>query len=188
MQPIRSWPLDFILRRMSMCFSATIRPTRTPRLIRWRPVQPRIAEIRRIRRDIGCQLYINGSSRVNVIFGFFYYQGNANTHAFPVGLKMIAGGSQDPTRTFWDCFKSGHGSTTPPYCTGGKDDYLVLRLRFPDCWNGVDLGIRGNPESKRHSCNAFSMGRLTVGKLPANAFSHDHTSGGVDDGLQHPVR
>jgi uncharacterized protein DUF1996 len=105
----------------------------------------------------------NGTSLVNVIFGFFYYQGNANTHPFPLGLKMVAGGLQDPTRTFWDCFRSGHKQATPPSCTGGTDDYLVLRLRFPDCWNGVDLDSADHRSHMTYS----SPGAQGVGTCPA---------------------
>ena len=59
---------------------------------------------------------------------------------FPFGLMMIAG---DPTATTtqptehvgWACTVEAPTRSTPPPCRST----LLLRVTFPDCWNGEDL-------------------------------------------------
>lgn len=68
---------------------------------------------------------------------------------FPKGLKMVAGDAgalapQDPGVVTWRC--SGRPpSTQVPWCP--FDSHLVLRVRFPDCWNGRHTG---SSRSVRH--------------------------------------
>ncbi len=63
--------------------------------------------------------------------------------AFPAGLKVIAGDSKAATAqplriVSWRCaglpFSDSSSVPTCPFWS-----HLVLRIRFPDCWNGHDL-------------------------------------------------
>lgn len=71
-----------------------------------------------------------------------YYGGNGGNkiNPFPTGLRMIAGranslGWQDPEIAGWACNKTALSEPEPPSCP--KE--TILRLRFPDCWNGRQL-------------------------------------------------
>jgi hypothetical protein len=73
-------------------------------------------------------------------------------HLPPAGLKMIAGDPEatrpQPTRVVsWSC--GGVGATrvfaTIPGCA--ERDTLVLRVDFPNCWNGKNAD---SPDHKRH--------------------------------------
>jgi hypothetical protein len=67
-------------------------------------------------------------------------------HAFPAGLRMIAGDAhatapQDRRVTFWSC---GHLGGVPPSaavptCSGDRRTGLRLHVRFPNCWDGRNL-------------------------------------------------
>jgi hypothetical protein len=63
--------------------------------------------------------------------------------AHPAGLKLIAGDSRataaQPTSVVsWSCTGSrAAGTATPPACTGRQN--LVATIRFPECWDGVNL-------------------------------------------------
>lgn len=79
----------------------------------------------------------------------------ASIQAFPAGLKVIAGDSkatspQDLRIVSWGCAATADGmpavapSATPVTCPfdaalRGAQGGLKIRIRFPDCWNGVDL-------------------------------------------------
>lgn len=75
----------------------------------------------------------------------------ATIQPFPAGLKVIAGDSKatSPQRlgiVSWGCAATPDGmpavkpSATPVSCPfDGKSGGLKLRIRFPDCWNGLDL-------------------------------------------------
>ena len=75
-----------------------------------------------------------------------YYRGGSHQdptaiQPFPPGLRMIAGNATAtaplPTDAVaWMCQGMGTPSVAPPDC-GGKT--LVLQIRFPDCWDGVNL-------------------------------------------------
>jgi hypothetical protein len=80
----------------------------------------------------GCQTVIQPLTM------FAYYHGRASTQKPPEGLRMVAGGELDPGHTFWDCFNTNGSFSSPPLCSGAKN-YLVVRVRFPDCWDGVHL-------------------------------------------------
>ena len=61
----------------------------------------------------------------------------------PAGLKLIAGSAkassaQDINIVHWACSNAmTNVASTPPVCGRGAD--LVGVIRFPECWNGVDL-------------------------------------------------
>jgi hypothetical protein len=61
---------------------------------------------------------------------------------FPAGLRVIAGDSHatEPQKRFvisWNCAKGRQrAQTKPPYCLHKG---LVLLIRFPDCWDGMNL-------------------------------------------------
>lgn len=64
----------------------------------------------------------------------------ADVHPFPTGLMMISGDSQSTTRqptdwVGWACRVQGPTEPTPPDCAVT----LLLRVVFPDCWDGEHL-------------------------------------------------
>ena len=91
-------------------------------------------------------LYRNGAL-VNPRSVTAYYQARnkplGSIEAFPQGLKLIAGTahsmSAQPARvTVWHCSGvEGSASSAVPTCPTGS--HLVLRVRFPDCWDGRQL-------------------------------------------------
>jgi hypothetical protein len=65
--------------------------------------------------------------------------------SFPPGLKMIAGNmhahtAQSQRVTSWNCAVEGsRRSSTMPTCPIGRFGGLILRVAFPDCWDGRRL-------------------------------------------------
>ena len=90
-------------------------------------------------------LFQNGVA-VPAMSALIYYRGGSHrdpsqVQSFPAGLRMIAGdaaaaGPLPVDAVAWMCQGMSTLSTTPPDCGGGT---LVLQLRFPDCWDGVNL-------------------------------------------------
>jgi hypothetical protein len=115
----------------------------------------------------GPLLYQNGVA-VPAASALIYYRGGTHRdpsaiQPFPPGLRMIAGDAQAasplPTAAVaWMCMGMEIGSTTPPDC-GGQT--LVLQLRFPDCWDGVNLD---SPDHKSHM--AYTVGGLCPSNYP----------------------
>ena len=66
-------------------------------------------------------------------------------HAFPAGLRMIAGDSratspQSQSVTFWDCGAGGPRYAGIPDCTSSSSgDTPRAVINFPSCWDGVHL-------------------------------------------------
>jgi hypothetical protein len=70
----------------------------------------------------------------------------AAPHAFPSGLKIVAGSSlavanQDTRIVFWNCGVDGgvKPSSLPPTCANTTTDALRLHVTFPSCWDGRHL-------------------------------------------------
>lgn len=97
-------------------------------------------------------------------FSFAYYKIEPDDRAFPPGLKVIAGGVGHPESGMkWDCFNGGGTYSAPPTCAA--NDYVVSRLSFPSCWDGVNLD---SPNHRSHVSYPVS-GRCDSGhpvKLP----------------------
>ena len=84
---------------------------------------------------------------VNPTSTLIYYRAGGKDprtiRAHPAGLRVIAGDAratsrQSRTITDWTCGPRGRVvSTEVPVCPPGS--HLVMRIRFPDCWNGQDL-------------------------------------------------
>lgn len=71
-----------------------------------------------------------------------YYTSGRKNHLtirpFPAGLQVVA--KEQNVRATWACVgagRVGRGSEDVPTCP--ERTHLVLRHRFPDCWNGRDL-------------------------------------------------
>jgi hypothetical protein len=65
---------------------------------------------------------------------------------FPSGLRMIAGDAKATTPqplavTFWNCGVTGgvRPQAAVPACPNGRQRMLRLHVRFPSCWDGVNL-------------------------------------------------
>ena len=90
------------------------------------------------------QLWLNGMAiapkNVTVIYSKSV---KATLVPHPIGLKLIAGNSKASTAqeinvAYWACSnRMLDVASTPPVCGRGAD--LVGVVRFPECWNGVDL-------------------------------------------------
>jgi hypothetical protein len=70
----------------------------------------------------------------------------AQVQPFPSGFKMIAGSStamepQDTRITYWNCGVAGGvpPSSTVPTCPATQGSFLRLHVRFPSCWDGLNL-------------------------------------------------
>ncbi|MEA2715993.1 MAG: hypothetical protein QOI99_310 [Actinomycetota bacterium] len=62
----------------------------------------------------------------------------ASIQPFPLGLRVVTDPAASPER--WGCIGAAGQtpeSMTPPDCPGGM--HLVLRVHFPDCWDGQRL-------------------------------------------------
>jgi len=74
--------------------------------------------------------------------------------AYPSGLMMVAGDpaatSPQPTEVVsWTCGTGALREIRPPSCPG--DEGLVLRIVFPDCWDGANLDSPGHRAHVRYS-------------------------------------
>jgi len=86
-------------------------------------------------------------------------------HAFPAGLKMIAGDSHSVTpqslrATYWNCGVAAlvPPSSSVPTCPDGRGSGLRLHVTFPSCWDGARLD---SPDHKSH------MAYPVAGSCPA---------------------
>ncbi|MDQ6751111.1 MAG: DUF1996 domain-containing protein [Actinomycetota bacterium] len=89
---------------------------------------------------------------------------------FPAGLRLIAGDSKATGPQSLDVMSWGCGSESgierqqaPPVCPAGRS--LVGTVRFPDCWDGVNLD---SPDHKSHLAYAIKVrgGRACPGSHP----------------------
>ncbi|MBC8162370.1 MAG: DUF1996 domain-containing protein [Roseiflexaceae bacterium] len=99
----------------------------------------------------------------------YYYANNSGTkttlRAFPRNLRIIAGdpratGPQPVGVIDWFCRNRTNqdkglplARTSPPQCD--SDEFLSLSIRFPDCWDGVNLD---SSDHRRHM--AYSSERM----------------------------
>jgi hypothetical protein len=105
-------------------------------------------------------LYANGAV-VKATKGSAYFVLHAREmHAFPAGLKMVAGDAharapQSLDVVYWSCSKhEGARWTSPHACTdvdtgfgAGGRSLLQLDVLFPDCWDGRHLD---SPDHRSH--------------------------------------
>ncbi|MFN5677738.1 MAG: DUF1996 domain-containing protein [Roseiflexaceae bacterium] len=88
----------------------------------------------------------------------------------PAGLKLIAGSSkastaQDINIVHWACSNAMNKvASTPPVCGRGAD--LVGVIRFPECWNGVDLDSEDHKSHVMYASNgACPAGTVAVPRI-----------------------
>jgi len=85
----------------------------------------------------------------------------AAVRSWPVGLVILAGdpGAEQPQSTGvvgWSCGPSDHLTVLPRQCTSRAP--MVLRLTFPDCWDGTSLDSANHRDHTAYS---------TDGKCPS---------------------
>ncbi len=86
-------------------------------------------------------LYDSGELVVPTRATVYYRNGGkdrSSIRAFPAGLKVVA--KDRNVRTFYACQRppgGGENETSVPTCPSGYS--LVIRYRFPDCWDGRNL-------------------------------------------------
>jgi hypothetical protein len=98
---------------------------------------------------------------------YYRRQTLAPVEPFPAGLRMIAGDAkaqspQSVRLVFWTCGARGRvlPQSAPPTCDGaGPALGLRLHIRFPNCWDGVNLD---SPDHKSH------MAYSSRGRCPAS--------------------
>jgi hypothetical protein len=90
--------------------------------------------------------------------------------AHPAGLKLIAGDSRATTAqptsiVSWSCTGSrAAGTATPPACAARQN--LVATIRFPECWDGVNLDSTDHKSHLRYaSAGACPAGTVAVPQL-----------------------
>ncbi|MFL6240333.1 MAG: DUF1996 domain-containing protein [Actinomycetes bacterium] len=115
-------------------------------------------------------VYRNGK-KVHVYAETIYYR-NIGRHkdirAYPLGFKMLAGNpkatsAQSLKVVEWACRiphdgHKGAWSAKPPVCTNGYK--LVMKVWFPDCWNGTDLD---SPDHQSHVAYSSHQGVCPAG-------------------------
>ncbi len=79
-----------------------------------------------------------------------YYQAGKAVRAFPQGLKMIADVGSNP-KTGFSCSLNGPFMPGPVDCSGGT---LKMHVRFPFCWDGVNLDSPDHRSHMSFTCNA----------------------------------
>lgn len=112
-------------------------------------------------------LNVNGVL-INPIRVEAYYQGfgiEGQVKPFPTGLKLVAGDATATSAqgevTTWRCDAfGGQDFVSPPSCESSK--LLTMVVRFPDCWDGVNLDSANH---KSHLTNSFRT-RATRGSCP----------------------
>jgi hypothetical protein len=74
----------------------------------------------------------------------------ATTTPFPADFRIVAGGvGVGPPNAGWSCEQNASGmQSTPPSCGSGL---MVLHVRFPSCWNGVQAD---SPNHRSHMAYA----------------------------------
>lgn len=85
---------------------------------------------------------------------------------FPPGFKMIGGDpapvdAQPVEVVGWGCGRNPRLETVPPAC--GARSPLTLHVRFPDCWDGVDVD---SDDHRSHT--AYSDGGRCPGSHPVH--------------------
>jgi hypothetical protein len=93
----------------------------------------------------------------------YYRRGTvAEVSTFPNNLRMIAGDAaatspQSMRVTFWSCgIASGvDRASTVPSCPDTRGSFLRLHIRFPECWDGRNLG---SADHKSHMAYATRAG------------------------------
>jgi Domain of unknown function (DUF1996) len=104
-----------------------------------------------------------GGNPVEPLGATIYYRRRSldPVHAFPPGLKMIAGSSHATTPqslrvTYWNCGAQFMvpPSSSVPTCPDGRGAGLRLHVTFPSCWDGRNL------DSADHQSHmAYAAGR-----------------------------
>jgi hypothetical protein len=82
----------------------------------------------------------------------------------PKGLRMIAGNAKssqdaDSEHTSWTCWDTGSISSRSVTTVCPVGDYLVMRVSFPQCWNGKDLD---SSDHKSHMSYVLDYGNCPV--------------------------
>jgi hypothetical protein len=106
----------------------------------------------------------------------------AEVRPFPPGLEMIAGDShavspQPTSVTYWNCGAAAgvRPQSTVPTCPNALGSSLRLHVRFPNCWDGLNLD---SSDHKSHM--AYSVG----GVCPAD---HSFALPALEVIFQYPI-
>lgn len=106
-------------------------------------------------------VYVNGVQAKPTRMTAYYRRGNKHgtIEAYPAGLKIIAGHSMsDPSSptglTGWQCDEVRPPRSTPDGCSGE----VVVRIGFPDCWDGVNLDTADHRSHMAYSTHDAALG------------------------------
>ncbi|MGQ0849016.1 MAG: DUF1996 domain-containing protein [Actinomycetota bacterium] len=96
---------------------------------------------------------------------------------WPVGLRVIAGDAhaatpQDLTKVWWDCDGAtmDHQASAPTCPTGSRG--LEANVRFPDCWDGVNLDSSDHKSHLSYSVNIDGTYRCDAAHPVSLPFIH----------------
>ena len=89
----------------------------------------------------------------------------ASVQPFPAGLRMIAGDAAAPSplpvdAVAWMCQGQMNPQASPPACGAGGT--LVAQVRFPDCWDGVNLDSPDHKSHMAYTVNGFCPSNYPV--------------------------
>jgi hypothetical protein len=102
-----------------------------------------------------------GTKPITPLLATFYYirRTFGRVHAFPAGLKIIAGNSkasspQSLNITYWTCGRRRGATSAIPTCGDGLfGSALQLVVNFPNCWNGRSLDSADHKSHMAYSAN-----------------------------------
>lgn len=117
------------------------------------------------------QLWLNGTAIAPKNVTIIYSKSVSNRLVpHPIGLKLIAGNSKASTAqelsvAYWACSnRMLDVASTPVVCGRGTD--LVGVIRFPECWNGVDLDSADHKSHVTYAVNgACPAGTVAVPRI-----------------------
>lgn len=130
----------------------------------------------------------NKAMEPNGMLAYFTAMTTNPVAELPIGLKIVAGGR---AHVRYACFNNGMPraqTLRPQHC--GRDELLSLGVRFPDCWNGVDLDSSDHRSHMAYSVEAacpsthpVAVPRLSMWVLyrpPAKRATLTFSSGGLE--------
>ena len=147
----------------------------------------------------------SGTTLLTPMRGTFYYRSRTHpasaVRPFPPGLKVIAGngaatGPQSTRILYWDCDKGGSDQNLdhPVDCGNG---FVSANIRFPDCWNGVNIDSTDHKRHMAYSTDPDGDGRHTCPRthpvpVPRLTYSlvfpiHDGTKLKLSSGPHHTM-
>jgi hypothetical protein len=130
-------------------------------------------------------LYLNGlpvpASGSTIYYRAGSHRVPSSVQPFPPGLRMIAGNAATASplpveAVGWMCQGQAAMQASPPTCGAGGT--LTAQVRFPDCWDGVNLDVADHKSHMAYTVNGICPSNYPV-PLPLLEYNITYrTSGG----------